>query len=262
MRVFIFAMLMYGSAMRDKGSRVVGIVMGLLALASTFVIPFGIRNEIAKWLTVPRWFFSLLLALTALCLIAATLVPILSLVASLKPQFITYTCDTVGLQDLDACYRLFQETIPVELPTIEKVREWHKKCPGAFRQIWRERRGLRISRDLVGCFHVAPVTMDAVAKLESNALLGSHFVPDHIASSFNSAAGLYIGAIAATSMRARHHTLLMLLGFVSSHSRTTPLPVYARLLPPDGKRLGEKYGFVPVVGTASDQTQLIYKRLI
>jgi hypothetical protein len=238
-------------------------VLGLITIGGAFVVPFGIRTDLAKWVTLPNWFFSLMLLLGVLSLVAAALVPIASALMALRPVRKVFTCELVKAEDIDRCYALFQEQIPAELPPVERVRTWHRKCPGSFRQVWTERRkAMRVVRDLVGCFHVAPVTAATVAQLEKNTLLGSQFQESHIASSYSAASGLYIGAIAATSSRARHYTLLMLLGYVSSLASSPGRPIYARLLPPDGKRLGLKYGFVPVVSGASNQNQLVYRKII
>lgn len=157
-----------------------------------------------------------------------------------------YSCEPASMRHLDKMLSFLRDFLN-EVPSERLVRDWHKRNPRLFwlvyeishASIWKE------EKRLVGVFKVVPLTTAAIDKLSREVVGGTTFLTDDIAESFESAAGLYIGDLVATKLRARGITLAYLEEKTRT-ARDSGVPLFARPLTPTGLRLCRLHGFFPV----------------
>jgi hypothetical protein len=147
--------------------------------------------------------------------------------------------------DLAALHEIYSHHFGKDVPSVELMRSWMKRCKTAFTLIYRETRkpGLFTSRKLVGSFKVLPLTTSGVKALQHGQATGASFKPEHICATENGASAYYIGDLFATDRIAKAVALYELQAYCTKISSPS-VTFYARPLSAEGRRVMIRRGFV------------------
>jgi hypothetical protein len=158
-----------------------------------------------------------------------------------------YICVYAKQSDVSRLHSLYTEYFGGDVPSPDLMRAWIRQLPKAFSMIYRidDESIKKKQQVLVGSFKVLMLTEDAVCALEAEQLSGSTFQPEHLARRQTDAAASYVGDVIGTT-RFAQGVLLGYLNAACEQAIKRGLPIYARPLTKEGKRVMRKYGFVEV----------------
>jgi len=149
--------------------------------------------------------------------------------------------------DIAPLRALYAKEFGSEIPSAELMRQWISRYPRAFTLLYccDTKPLFRRNYKLVGSFKLLPITSEGVREVEAGQATGSTLKPEHIAENWADAVALYIGDVVGTTWRGKS-VLLHYLNAACDDAIEKGLPLYARPLKPDGKRVMTDHGFVQI----------------
>jgi hypothetical protein len=128
----------------------------------------------------------------------------------------------------------------------ERMREWYGKNPNYLWSIQRVKVGDGVeTRRLAGFFSIFPLNKRATKLCERGDFSGAQIRSEDLVGPNSVPAGVYIGAIAANTPRARSFALGVLMERLDKILKRG-VALYTRPVTRDGRRLISKYGFIAV----------------
>lgn len=149
-----------------------------------------------------------------------------------------------------------------QVPTLRTAKKIFKITPNAFYVAERQRAlfGYKISR-CVGMFSLLPLTRAAVSLLEDGNLDALRFTSEHIATSNDSTAALYVGTVIGDGKPVQGQVVAYLMSLIDQRARDGIAIVYTRPITNDGLKLARRYEFEPVEeGVPQNELGHVYKR--
>lgn len=215
------------------------------------------EREISRFLpSIPHFLYTFMLvgglALVALGLVALVVSLALSpaellLANASREAFDPYNCTFATEADVGRLRSFYQEYFGTDVPSAALMQAWIRRNPRAFAMVHRveEASIIRTTHSLVGSFKVLMLTPQAVDELVGQLVTGTTFKSAHLARKPQEAAGFYVGDVVATTRFARG-ILLAYLNVACAPAIRNAIPIYARPLSRDGKRVMTQHGFVQV----------------
>ncbi len=228
---------------------------GVLCTVGAAIFCLALAKEpISKFIILPDFIYSIAFVIGTLMILwgflgwfASVLTPPANRVLEIvhKKLNAKYICVFATQDDLPQLYDLYSEFFDDEVPSLNLMKSWVRQNRKAFALVYRVDNSSIKQKEqvLAGSFKVLPITQEAVQGLESEQLSGSTFEAKHIARNQKDAAAYYVGDVVATRRSARAF-ILASLNFACENALRKGLPIYARPLTEDGKRVMTKYNFV------------------
>lgn len=156
-----------------------------------------------------------------------------------------YKCVYASEADLLELHRIFEKAFGSQSPPVKLMRSWIRVYPKALAMLYRVDKSSprKTQQTLVGSFKVLPITEAAAKNVAKDRLTGSTIRPQHIARKSSDTAAYYVGDVVAFTGRAKG-TLLAYLNATCEQAIKMGVPIYARPLTEEGKRVMTQYGFV------------------
>jgi hypothetical protein len=224
------------------------ILLWLLAVAGILLaIPLA-QAHIGKLVTLPEALY-VVLAIAGAALGAVALLGIAALLIDLAlgRRRTWCECRSVSRRNVQPVFELMRRFFGDETPTISRILAWQSRNKTVLTAIYlKSLRGGRKRQTLVGVYKVVPLTIQAVALLESERKTGTTLNPRDIAAETDDPAGLYIGDVVALTNKAKGEVIRQLKNSLKKQLRPG-IFVYTRPLTSDGTRLVRQYNFVPII---------------
>ena len=232
------------------------------------------KDQVSKLIAIPDVVYLIMLVVGSLLIALGLVAFLISILHSPAMKILEsiihrnsasrYLCIYASEVDLHQLHNLYEEYFGDDVPSIDLMRQWIRQYPKAFAVVYRvDDTSIKEKKlSLVGSFKLLLITKEAVNGLEIGQLSGSTFKPDHVARRYRDAVACYVGDVVATTTFARG----VLLGFLNATCAKAiqrGLPVYARPLTDEGKRVMRKNGFVQTAdGVAAPEIGKICKLIM
>jgi hypothetical protein len=156
------------------------------------------------------------------------------------------------MTDVAPLRALYAKEFGSEVPSAKLMLEWITRYPHAFTLLYRcdAKPLFRRIYTLVGSFKLLPITSEGVREVEAGRATGSTLKSEHVAGEWADASALYIGDVVGTSLLGKG-ILLHYLNAACEEAFEKGLPLYARPLTPDGKRVMTGHAFVQIADGTS-----------
>jgi hypothetical protein len=162
--------------------------------------------------------------------------------------------------DLEKLHTFCEEIVGPHFASLEQWRDRYEKNPDTFFKILKiKRTKFEIKEELTGMFTIIPVNEIARTLLEQDQLNATTFTTEHIVSSGEEIAAVYISGVVGSTQRAKGYVISHLLNRLRQIHKKGINLIYTRPMTIDGLRLAKYYGFNPVKADLS-QAEHIHKR--
>src|SRR3982751_2260504 len=215
-----------------------GISLGIVAVAGLLLAVVATRADINRLIAVPDPVY-LTLTIAGGVLGAAALLGLTILVAgSVVGRPKTWCeCRAVSRRNVQPVFELMRHFFGDETPSITRMLQWQRQNKTVLTAVYlTQLTGGRKRARLVGVYKVIPLTAEAVAQVAAERKTGAMIQVRDIAKENETPAGLYIGDVAALTIKAKGEVLRQLRKSIQSQVRPG-VSVYTRPLTTHGARL-------------------------
>ena len=158
-----------------------------------------------------------------------------------------YQCITARRDELEMIHNMAKTHFGETVSSLSTMKRWHDKNREMFSILFRIRKdGYKQTREMVGYFCVIPLTRSAQDQLLSGQARAIQLQPADIEKPDVPCDAMYIGAIVGTSMRAKGNIVSILHREITVKHAKIAKEFLARPITPDGLRLVERFGFLPI----------------
>lgn len=145
---------------------------------------------------------------------------------------------------------------------VSPLEHWQQRCALNSQTLFCiekiDKQGPIESREIKGVFSVIPITRTAVELLDKNSISARNFTAEHICSDGSIADAIYVSILLGSDRMGKGMTLGLLKHTIQLKG-FSGLPIFTRPSTPDGIRVAEKFGFLPVVKESGNKPMTIYR---